>query len=53
MRGARGNFGSREELDAATNKAKQESNFNTRTRQTKAGAMLARMQQDRPPGTML
>ena len=46
----RSDFGSKEELDASnTSKA---NNYNTRTRQTKAQAMLARIQ-DKPPGTML
>lgn len=56
----RSNFGSREDLlsdnptpsSAARTKLQQENNFNTRTRQSKAQAMLARMQ-DKPPGTML
>ncbi len=47
------NFGSREELDAPNGKPpKQDANYSTRTRQSKAEVMLARIQ-DRPPGTML
>ena len=49
---SRGNFGSREELDSPNPKAKHDTNYNTRTRQTKAQDVLSRIQ-GRPPGTML
>ena len=49
----RSNFGSREELDNPNPpKSNYENNFNTRTRPSRAQAMLARIQ-DKPPGTML